>query len=196
MEYGLTFARKNRASQVAALTLPRCHQIEFGQERPDYEKENVLKNCKLSWVLVALLAIMVAIFGYKFTVGNVQPSDDGRTAVMLSKDERNMVLLEMRVWLQSSQGILAAATEKDFDAVIKSGKASGMGAEAATPASLFRKLPFEMKALGFDTRRKFDDIAADAGKFKDSNRVIAKLSVAMNNCIGCHETYRLVETAP
>lgn len=154
-----------------------------------------MKNCKLSWALVAVLAIIVAIFSYKFTVGDVQPSEDGRQAVMLSKDERNALLLEMRTWLHSSQGILAAASEKDFAAVIKSAKASGMGAEAETPASLFRKLPFEMKALGFDTRRQFDEIAADAEKFKDSNRVVTKLSVAMNNCIGCHGTYRFVETA-
>lgn len=154
-----------------------------------------MKNCKLSWGLVAVLLVIVALFGYKFTVGNVQPSDDGRQAVMLSKDERNALLLEMRVWLQSSQGILAAASVKDFDAVIKSAKASGMGAEAGTPGSLFRKLPVEMKALGFDTRKKFDDIAADAEKLKDSNLVFTELSVAMNNCIACHATYRFVETA-
>lgn len=152
-----------------------------------------MKNCKLSWILVAVLLVVVALFGYKFTVGNVQPSDDGRLAVMLTKDERNALLLEMRVWLQSSQGILAAASEKNFDAVVASAKASGMGAEADTPGSLFRKLPVEMKALGFDTRRQFDDIAADAGQFKDSNRIVTKLSVAMNNCIACHETYRFVE---
>ena|SRR3990172_3118014 len=154
-----------------------------------------MKNCKLSWMLVAVLLIIVALFGYKFTVGNVQPSEDGRLAVLLSKDERNALLLEMRVWLQSSQGILAATSEKDFDAVIKSAKASGMGAEAETPGSLFRKLPVEMKALGFDTRKKFDDIAVDAEKFKDSNHIITQLSVAMNNCVACHATYRFVETA-
>ena len=154
-----------------------------------------MKHCKLSWSLVFVLLIVVAIFGYKFTVGNVQPSDDGRRAVMLSKDERNALLLEMRVWLQSTQAILAAASEKDFDAVIKSAKASGMSAEAETPGSLFRKLPAEMKALGFDTRKKFDDIAADAEKFKDINQIYTKLSVAMNNCIGCHATYRFVEAA-
>lgn len=152
-----------------------------------------MKNCKLSWALVAMLLIIVALFGYKFTVGNVQPSDDGRQAVLLSKDERNALLLEMRVWLQSSQGILAAASEKDFDAVIKSAKASGMGAEADTPGSLFRKIPVEMKALGFDTRKKFDDIAADAEKFKDSSHTVSKLSVAMNNCVACHQMYRFVE---
>lgn len=152
-----------------------------------------MKGCKLSWALVAVLAIVVAIFGYKFTVGNVAHSDDARLAVLLSKDERNALLLEMRTWLQSSQGILAAASAKDFDAVVKSAAASGMGAEATTPGSLFRKLPVEMKALGFDTRRKFDDIAADAGKLKDGDRVVAKLSAAMNNCIACHAMYRFVE---
>ncbi|MEO6976014.1 MAG: hypothetical protein ABI144_09110 [Gallionella sp.] len=154
-----------------------------------------MKNCKLSWGLVVVLLIIVAMFGYKFTVGNVQPSDDGRQAVLLSKDERNALLLEMRVWLQSSQEILAAAAIKDFGAVIVAAKKSGMSAEAGTPGSLFRKLPVEMKALGFDTRKKFDNIAADAEKSKDSNQIITKLSVAMNNCIGCHATYRFVETA-
>lgn len=152
-----------------------------------------MKSCKLSWILVGLLSVIVAALGYKFTVGNVKPSDDGRRAVMLSKDERNALLMEMRVWLQSSQGILAAASAKDFDAVIKSAKASGMGAEADTPGSLFRKIPVEMKALGFDTRRRFDDIAAEAATSKDSNQVVTKLSVAMNNCIACHAMYRFVE---
>jgi cytochrome c556 len=152
-----------------------------------------MKNCKLSWSLVAVLLVVVALFGYKFTVGSVQPSDDGRQAVLLSKDERNALLLEMRVWLQSSQGILAAASEKDFASVINSAKASGMSAEADTPGSLFRKLPVEMKALGFDTRKKFDDIAAAAEKSKDSSLIVSKLSVAMNNCIACHATYRFVE---
>jgi len=90
---------------------------------------------------------------------------------------------------------LAAASRKDFDEVIKSAKASGMGAEAETPGSLFRKLPVEMKALGFDTRKKFDDIAADAEKFKDSDQIVTKLSVAMGNCIACHATYRFVEAS-
>ncbi|MFY9259870.1 MAG: hypothetical protein WAO71_05095 [Gallionella sp.] len=154
-----------------------------------------MKNCKLSWSLVAVLSIVVALLGYKFTVGEVESSDDGRTAVMLSKDERNMVLLEMRTWLQSSQGILAAAAQKDFAAVSLAAKASGMGAEAGTPGSLFRKLPVEMKKLGFDTRQKFDQIAADAAKSQDSNLVVTQLSEAMNNCIACHATYRFVEVA-
>jgi hypothetical protein len=154
-----------------------------------------MKNCRLSWALVVVLLIIVALFGYRFTVGNVQPSDDGRLAVMLTKDERNALLLEMRAWLQNSQSILSAVSKNDFETIIKTAKASGMDAEAGVPGALFRKLPVEMKALGFDTRKKFDDIAADAEKVKDGNRIVSKLSVAMNNCVACHATYRFVETA-
>lgn len=154
-----------------------------------------MKKCKLSWALVVVLSIVVALLGYKFTVGEVQPSEDGRLAIKLSKDERNALLLEMRTWLQNSQAILAAASSQDFATVSKTATASGMGAEAATPGSLFRKIPVEMKALGFDTRKKFDAIAADAEKLKDSQHTVTQLSVAMNNCIACHATYRFVDAA-
>jgi cytochrome c556 len=149
-----------------------------------------MKNCLISWGIAGVLLVIVAVLGYRFTVGEVAPSEDGRVAVRLSKDERNALLLEMRVWLKSSQAILKGASEKDFDAVIKAAKKSGMEAEGDTPGSLFRKLPLEMKALGFNTREKFDDIAAEAAKNKDSDRIVAKLSTAMNNCIACHETYQ------
>ena len=152
-----------------------------------------MKSCKLSWLPVVLLSIVVAAFSYKFTVGEVKPSDDGRLAVQLSKDERNTLLNEMRTWLQNSQGILTAVSSHDFAAVATIAKSSGMAAEAATPGSLFRKLPVEMKTLGFDTRKKFDEIAVDAEKLKDSQHTIEQLSVAMSNCVACHATYRFVE---
>lgn len=152
-----------------------------------------MKSCKLSWLLVALLLMVVAVFSYKFTVGEVKPSDDGRLAVQLSKDERNGLLLEMRTWLQNSQAILAAVSSQDFAAVATIAKSSGMVAEAATPGSLFRKIPVEMKALGFDTRKKFDEIATDAGRLKNSQHTIEQISIAMKNCVACHATYRFVE---
>lgn len=150
-------------------------------------------NCKLAWGLAAVLPVVVAVFAYKFTVGEVQPSTDGRQEVRLTKDERNALLLEMRNWLQSSQAILAATAQQDFALVASAAKASGMAAEADTPGSLFRKIPVEMKRLGFDTRQKFDEIAADAEAKKDSQHTIRQLSTAMSNCIACHAIYRFGE---
>ncbi|MBO0611456.1 hypothetical protein [Thiothrix fructosivorans] len=152
-----------------------------------------MKSCKLSWSLVAILCLVVAVFAYKFTAGEVQPSTDGRQEVKLTKDERNALLLEMRKWLQSSQAILAATSKQDFVLVANAAKASGMAAEADTPGSLFRKIPLEMKKLGFDTRQKFDEIAADAETLKDAQHTMTQLSTAMNNCIACHAIYRFAE---
>ena len=152
-----------------------------------------MKSCKLSWILVAVLSVVLAVLAYKFTVGEVKQYTDGRLAVQLSKDERNALLLEMRKWLQSSQGILAAVSTGDFASVANTARLSGMAAEAQTPGSLFRKIPVEMKVLGFDTRKKFDEIAVDAESMKDSQHTIAQLSDAMNNCIACHATYSFVD---
>ncbi len=140
--------------------------------------------------MVAVLSLALAGFAYKFTVGEVLPSDDGRVEIQVNKDERNALLLEMRTWLQSSQSILAAVSDEDFAAVSKIAKAAGMVVEDATPAAMFRKIPLEMKKLGFDTRKQFDDIAADAEKLKSSKHTIAQLSAAMNSCIACHAIYR------
>lgn len=147
-----------------------------------------MKSCKLSWSLVVILSLVVAGFAYRFTTGAVEPSNDGRLAVLLTKDERNVLLAEMRAWLQSAQGILAAASTNDFETVAKIATAAGMAAEADVPGALFQKIPLEMKRLGFDTRKKFDEIAADAQK-KDSQHTAKQLSIAMNNCIACHATY-------
>jgi hypothetical protein len=77
--------------------------------------------------------------------------------------------------------------------VVRTAKASGMAAEAETPATLFRKIPLEMKRLGFATRGLFDDIAAEAGKTGDAKRVVSQLAAAMNNCIACHAAFSFVE---
>ncbi len=153
-----------------------------------------MKN--LSWILVVILSIIVALFAYKFTAGSVAPSDDGRQAVIISKDERNALLLEMRTWLESAQGVLAAAVKEDLPAISKIARVSGMAAEEETPGSLLRKIPLEMKKLGFATRARFDDIAVLAEEGKDSKEIIALLSDTMNNCIACHAIYRFVEEAP
>ena len=152
-----------------------------------------MKSCKISWALVVILSVIVAVFSYKFTVGEVKPSEDGRLAVKLTKDERNALLLEMRTWLQSTQAVLNAVSNRNFEEVSQVARVSGMSAEADTPASLFRKLPATMKALGFDTRKKFDEIADDAIKLRDPEHTIKQLSNTMNNCIACHSAYRFTE---
>ena len=151
-----------------------------------------MKKCALPWVLAALLSIAVMAMAYRFIAGEVQPSDDGRLAIQVTKDEHSMLMQEMRAWLQSSQAIMLAANKQDFAEVGRIAKAAGMSAEADVPGALFRKIPVQMKRLGFDTRQKFDGIAADAVKLKDSRHTLEQLGMAMQNCINCHAAYRFI----
>lgn len=144
---------------------------------------------KVSWALVAVLVGVVAFGAYKFVTGSVAKGEDGRTVVLVTKDERQFVLNEMRNWLASVQATLDATSRGDFAAAAEAASAAGMAAEQGTPAQLLAKIPIEMKALGMDTRARFDQIAATALSSKDAAATTAKLSEAMNNCIACHATY-------
>ncbi len=152
-----------------------------------------MKNVKILWSIIILLLVVISGMGYKFVTGSVAPSEDGRTSVILNKDERNLIMSEMRAFLVSLQAVSQAITENDIDKVASLATKAGMEAEANTPGSIFRKIPLTMKTLGLDTRRKFDEIAKTAKEQKDTKVLRKQLDSLMNNCIACHATFRLPE---
>ncbi len=152
-----------------------------------------MKNVKVLWTVIILLLGLSGFLVNKFISGSVEPSDDGRTAVILTKDERNFVLDEMRAFLVSVQAVSQAITEKDMNKVAELSHKAGMAAEANNPGSLMQKLPIGMKKLGFDTRKQFDAISEIATTSKDALAARKQLDTLMQNCIACHVTYRLPE---
>ncbi len=152
-----------------------------------------MKNVKVLWTIIILLLGLSGFLVNKFISGSVKPSEDGRTAVILTKDERNLVLEEMRSFLVSVQAVSQAITEKDMGKVAELSHKAGMAAEANTPGALLQKLPIGMKKLGFDTRKKFDAISDLANKSSDTMAARKQLDTLMQNCIACHLTYRLPE---
>ncbi|MCK5725957.1 MAG: hypothetical protein KAH22_03905 [Thiotrichaceae bacterium] len=151
-----------------------------------------MKNVKVLWVIILLLLMVSGGLVYKFVTGKVSASDDGRTNVILTKDERNLILQEMRDFLISVQAVSQAITENDMDKVADLAHKAGMAAEADTPGSLLQKIPLSMKTLGFGTRKKFDEISVTA-KTKDAKLARQQLDTLMQNCIACHAMYRLPE---
>ena len=152
-----------------------------------------MKNVKVLWTIIILLLILSGVLINKFVSGSVAKSDDGRTSVLLNKDERDLVLTEMRAFVVSLQGVSQAITENDMEKVATLAHKAGMAAEADTPGSLLQKIPLGMKTLGFGTRDKFDEIAKTAKTSKDTVKARKQLDALMNNCIACHMTYRLPE---
>lgn len=151
-----------------------------------------MKKCKLCWSITGVLIIAIAAMGYKFmVVGSVTQATDGRQALVLEPEERDIVLTEMRMFLSSVQQITQALTTEDMQTVVKAAREVGAAAQQAVPGTLMGKLPLDFKKSGFDTHVKFDALALDAEQLGDPKHSLQQLAVLMNNCVGCHATYQI-----
>ncbi|MEE9493913.1 MAG: hypothetical protein V3W04_11110 [Gammaproteobacteria bacterium] len=151
--------------------------------------------CKICWSIVLLLSLICAGVIYKFVVqGNIapvtDPMADKRTAIQLESAERDLVLSEMRIFLQSVQQITSGIVNENMQQVIQQARLSGRSAQQEMPGSLVEKLPLPFKKLGFDTHSKFDQLALDAEQLGDPDHTLSQLATLMENCVSCHATYR------
>lgn len=143
-------------------------------------------------VLAAVLAAVIIVLAYRFVVtGQTGTPLGGRETIVLNVAERELVLAEMRDFLQATQQITAALADEQPEAAARAAHRVGAQARAAVPASLVAKLPLGFKQLGFDTHQRFDRLALDAEELGDRAIVLRQLGALMNNCIACHAAYRL-----
>jgi len=149
-----------------------------------------MKSCKLCWTLTILLAIALGGVAYQFVNGSTVEHEDGRTAILMSSPERDMVLGEMRTFLEGVQTIVEAIAEDDMETVAIAANSIGMAATGGEPAALIAKLPLDFKTLGMGTHQAFDDLSQEATDMGDSKMVLAQLGEIMLRCTTCHSSYR------
>lgn len=148
--------------------------------------------CRFCWLLVVvLLAVTGALVGKFIILGETRLVTDGRTAIILEPAERDLILAEMRVFLGSVQGILVSANSDDMQTAVEAARKSGMPPPGQVPDALVGKLPLSFKTLGFDTHKRFEQLALDAEQLGDKAHTLEQLAELMNNCIACHAQYRL-----
>ena len=148
--------------------------------------------CKLCWTFLLCALIAIGAMAYKFIIsGETITSSDGRQSLLLEEGERDLVLTEMRMFLNAAQQIIQAANDGDAEAIAAAATVVGREAQAAVPGSLMKKLPLEFKKLGFDTHSRFDELAKSARQFGDTDVSLKQLSELMKNCVTCHEGYRV-----
>ena len=147
-------------------------------------------NKKCLATTVILLSV-IAAGSYKFIIqGSTTKSTDGRIEILLNDNERNLVLAEMRAFLNSVQQINQGISEDNMKLVAASARKSGKAAQTGMPGTLVGKLPLQFKKLGGDTHVKFDELAMDADDLGDRDHALEQLSTLMKNCVACHATYR------
>ncbi|HHH43373.1 MAG TPA: hypothetical protein ENK49_04475 [Gammaproteobacteria bacterium] len=148
--------------------------------------------CRFCWILVVVLLVATGVLVGKFIiVGKTRLATDGRTAILLEPAERDLILTEMRAFLASVQGVLVATGNDDMKTVAEAAGVSGMPPPGQVPDALVGKLPLSFKTLGFDTHKRFDQLALDAEQLGDREHTLEQLGELMNNCIACHAQYRL-----
>lgn len=150
--------------------------------------------CKKCWSIVVVLLVLLTAVLLKFIVlGEAEKHPDGRMAIELTDDERNIVLAEMRMFLASVQQITQGVIDKDLQKISEAARSVGAQTQRSIPGSLVKKLPLGFKKLGGDTHAKFDQLALDAEQLGDEAHALQQLSALMNNCVSCHSAYRFVE---
>ncbi|RMG53795.1 MAG: hypothetical protein D6717_10710 [Gammaproteobacteria bacterium] len=148
--------------------------------------------CRLCWIVLGLVLVLAGLGTWKFVVqGDTEAASDGRTAILLPPAERDLVLSEMRAFLEAVQQISAALPEGDMKKAAAAARRLGAAAQQGVPPSLVARLPLAFKRLGFDTHRRFDQLAMNAEQFGDPTQTGRELATLMDNCIACHAAYRI-----
>jgi len=153
-----------------------------------------MKTTTPHWIAIGILVTVLVAGAFKVIVlGNTEKAEDGRTAVILEPVERQAVLEEMRLLLETTQTVVEALANDDLVAVEAAARPIGSAAIATVDFRLRAKLPLEFKKLGFGTHYAFDDIANMAQAGEPAKKIQLKLVETMNNCIACHASFQLPE---
>ncbi|ABE62739.1 conserved hypothetical protein [Nitrobacter hamburgensis X14] len=150
----------------------------------------------LSIAAIALWLVTIAVAVFFFIRGHTRVAPDGRTAVLLASDERDLVLTEMRGMLETVQVVVDGVKTGDMKQVAQAARASGAAAAADVNPALMAKLPLEFKQLGLSVHKRFDEIATAAGSGASSEQLLASLSTQLSACVACHGSYRLDAVTP
>ncbi|MBZ0070805.1 MAG: hypothetical protein K8I04_03635 [Gammaproteobacteria bacterium] len=149
----------------------------------------------ISGLLVLALSVVLVFFGAFGRVAEM-PSSDRRVRLLVSNDERDLILAEMRDMLAASQSILDAALVDDMSRVAAEARKLGMSGVQNIPLEirgpLIGKLPIEFKQLGFSVHEGMDTIALDAEALGDRDHTLRQLADLMNKCVACHATYTVL----
>ncbi|MCD6544936.1 MAG: hypothetical protein J7K34_10565 [Flavobacteriaceae bacterium] len=141
-------------------------------------------------IFVVIISILVYILLFMGTE-MVKLPDDNRIIVKYEPDLRDLVLNEMRDYLEVMNEIQQGLAENDPDKIVKAATRQGQVSLEATPLRLLKLSPLACKQMGFRGHDIFQAIADSARINFKRTTTINQLAELTNNCIVCHRTYRI-----
>lgn len=124
------------------------------------------------------------------------PVADMREPAPRTLEEKAYVLEEMRLLVESIQTITGGLATGHMEDVIEAAAAQGQrrnAKDSAYPAAMRIKETPLWKQINNSTRQGFDELADAARDGAPKEKQLAILAETMQNCIACHQAYRLVD---
>jgi len=145
----------------------------------------------ISNIVFAIIAIVLAYIILFMGTEMVKLPDDNRILVKYEPDLRDLVMSEMRDYLEVINEIQQGLAENNPDKIVKAATRQGKISLEETPVRLLKLSPLACKQMGFKGHDIFQAIADSARVHFSKATVNRQLAELTNNCIVCHRTYRV-----
>lgn len=142
------------------------------------------------FLITALFISLSVIINVTHAKDQTVASEENRQVIILTEKERDIILAEMRSFLEAVQTIVVALGKDDLAVIAKTAKKVGLAEQEGMPASLRKKLPKAFKMLGMKTHKAFDQLALDAKDMEDKQQALEQLGSLMKNCVSCHAIFK------
>lgn len=150
-----------------------------------------MKSNKLALLALLLWVATIVTITWFVVRGNTTAGTDGRTAVVMTDSERNLVLTEMRGLLSAVHGILDGINHNDMKQIATAARLAGMGSAADVNPALMAKLPLPFKQLGMSVHHDMDELAQAAESGKPAAQLQVMLTTSVAKCVACHSAWQL-----
>jgi cytochrome c556 len=145
-------------------------------------------------VAFGLWIVTIGVAGWFFVQGWTAESRDGRTQIVLTSTERDLILGEMRMLLKAVHGVVTGLAGQDQAAdrtqIEQAARSAGMHmAEDVNPA-LMAKLPLPFKQMGMSIHQDMDALADAIVNKETPQQILQRLSNMTARCTVCHDMYR------
>ncbi|MEN8187752.1 MAG: hypothetical protein ABFR05_11535 [Bacteroidota bacterium] len=152
-----------------------------------FSKKILIITNVISVGIIFILAYILLFTGTEM----VKLPDDNRIVVKYEPDLRELVMSEMRDYLEVMNEIQQGLAENNPDKIVEAATRQGDISLEATPVRLLKLSPIPCKKLGFKGHDIFQAIADSARVNFNRTTTIKQLAELTNNCIVCHRTYKV-----
>lgn len=118
-------------------------------------------------------------------------ANDARQAIILSRGERDLVLGEIRLMLEATEGVVAGLAAYDMRAIEQAAARAAPSAPGAVDQAMNGALPEEFRHMGAAALGGSGDVARLTREGARAEAVTMRLSQTLHQCTSCNGACRI-----